>query len=380
MASSTASRSTSASTSASLLALRLRNQRLAASAASALRQPADIVAWLGAVQAQDYPAAKWALGLRAEGLTDAAVEQAFAAGSILRTHILRPTWHFVTPADIRWMLALTGPRVQTVMSYYYHHFDLSRRKLARCQKVLARALSGGHHQTRAELATALRAAGIDAAGSHLHHIMVDAELEAVICSGPRRGKQFTYALLDERAPVAQARTLSREEGLAELARRYFSSHGPATMQDFAWWSGLTVADGKRALEMLGGDVEQSTIDGQPYWLATSPAPESPSRARPGASAHLLPNYDEFIVAYRDRTVITGQPRGKGEKGENHVFSHTLVIDGRLAGTWTRTAKPDCICVDVSAHRPFTRADTRALAAAVERYRTFMNMPVVISKS
>ncbi len=379
MVSSTASRSTSAS----LLALRLRNQRLAASAASQPRQPADIVAWLGAVQAQDYPAAKWALGLRAEGLTDAAVEQAFAEGSILRTHILRPTWHFVTPADIRWMLALTGPRVQTVMSYYYHHFDLTRRKLARCQKVLARALSGGRHQTRAELAAALRAAGIDAAGSHLHHIMVDAELEAVICSGPRRGKQFTYALLDERAPIAQARTLSREGALAELTRRYFSSHGPATIQDFAWWSGLTVADSKRGLDMLGGDVEQSTIDGQTYWLAGAPSQtrESPSpRARAAASAHLLPNYDEFIVAYRDRTSITGQPRGKAEKGENHVFAHTLVIDGRLAGTWTRTAKPDCICVDVSAHRPFTRADTRALAAAVERYRTFMNTPVVISKS
>lgn len=346
------------------------------------------MAWLGAVQAQDYPAAKWALGLRGDGLTDAAVEQAFTDGSILRTHILRPTWHFVTPADIRWMLALTGPRVQTVMSYYYKYFDLSRKKLTRCQKVLVRELSGGRHRTRAELATALRSAGIEAEGSHLHHIMVDAELEAVICSGPRRGKQFTYALLDERAPIAKARKLSREEALAELARRYFSSHGPATVQDFAWWSGLTVADGKRALEMLGGDVEQSTIDGQTYWLAHALAPSptrespSPSRARPTASAHLLPNYDEFIVAYRDRTSITGQPRGssKGEKGENHVFAHTLVIDGRLAGTWTRTTKPDCICVDVSAHRPFTRADTRALAAAVERYRAFMNTPVVISKS
>jgi hypothetical protein len=261
--------------------------------------------------------------------------------------------------------------------------------LARCEKVLVRALEGGRHLTRAELAAALRAAKIEATGVRLQHILGDAELHAVICSGPRRGKQFTYALVDERAPRTLARTLSGDEALAELTRRFFASHGPATMRDFVWWSGLTVADTKRGLDMLGRDVEQVSIDDCKYWCAAAAPPSRTSASRTSASvsAHLLPNFDEFIVAYRDRTAIVGSsppadPTRKRSltRGEptNHVFSHTLMLNGRLAGTWRRTLTADAIQIDLSLHRRLTRADSRALAAAADRYRAFMNKPVVMS--
>src|SRR6266702_3694762 len=200
----------------------------------------DVVKWLGAVQAQDYAAAKWALGLRMQNSTDEI---------ILRTHVMRPTWHFVLPADIRWMLALTAPRVLATIAYYDRTLGLDDTVFTHTNTVLAKALQGGKQLTRDELASVLQQAGI--ATDNLQrtgHVLMHAELDGIICSGARRGKQFTYALLDERTP--QARTLDRGEALAEFARRYFTSRGPATLQDFVWWSGLTVADARTGLEMV----------------------------------------------------------------------------------------------------------------------------------
>jgi len=212
-----------------LVRRRLTNHRLER---SEFRKPADVVQWLGAVQAQDYAGAKWALGLRAKGLTDADVDRAFDEGTILRTHILRPTWHFVTPADIRWMLALTFRRVHAANAHTYREFELNASVFRRSRKAIERELRGGKDRTRAELASVLRRAGIAAKGIRLAALMIDAELEGVIVSGPRRGTQFTYALVEERAP--RGRTVDREEALAELTTRYFSSHGPATLRDYAW--------------------------------------------------------------------------------------------------------------------------------------------------
>jgi len=212
-----------------LVRRRLTNHRLER---SEFRKPADVVQWLGAVQAQDYAGAKWALGLRAKGLTDADFDRAFDEGTILRTHILRPTWHFVTPADIRWMLALTFRRVHAANAHTYREFELNASVFRRSRKAIERELRGGKDRTRAELASVLRRAGIAAKGIRLAALMIDAELEGVIVSGPRRGTQFTYALVEERAP--RGRTVDREEALAELTTRYFSSHGPATLRDYAW--------------------------------------------------------------------------------------------------------------------------------------------------
>jgi hypothetical protein len=208
--------------------LRLHNQLLSR---TEFTEPEQVVAWLGAVQAQDYAGAKWALGLRLANATDAAIEEAIDRGRILRTHVMRPTWHFVTPADIRWMLELTAPRVRALLAYNDRQLGLDQVTFKKSSAVLEKALQNNQQLTRGELTPILEKAGIAVEGLHLGQLLTHAELDGLVCSGPRKGKQFTYALLEERAP--EARLLEREAALAELSRRYFHSHGPATLQDFA---------------------------------------------------------------------------------------------------------------------------------------------------
>ena len=260
---------------------RLYHQHLTA---NPFEKPADVVDWLVAVQAQDYFGAKWALGLRLrQDAHDADLDRAFNAGSILRTHVLRPTWHFVTPTDIRWLLALTAPRVLAVNAAMYRKLELDNATLKRGHKAMTKALHGGQHLTRDELRATLEKAGLAVGtGQRLAYMVMAAELDGLICSGPRRGKQFTYALLEERVPPVAP--LQRDEALATLTRRYFASHGPATAQDFAKWSGLTSADAKRGLEMVGTQLQHETLNGAEYWFSSSAAPLNAKRA----STHGLP--------------------------------------------------------------------------------------------
>ncbi len=328
--------------------------------------------WLGAVQSQDYAGAKWALALRTNGVSDAALDRAFADGAILRTHVMRPTWHFVTPEDIRWMLKLTAPRVYALSAYYYRQLELDDALFARSDDVLVRALEGGKQLTRAELGEALEQAGVDTKEQlRLAYIVGHAELEGLICSGGRRGKQYTYALLDERAP--QARALERDEALAELAGRYFASHGPATLHDFAWWSGLTATDAKAGLDMVKTRLEQAVVDEKTYWFAPSPPAEETA-----PSVYLLPNYDEYTVAYTDRSAIFDEAHTKllDSRG-NFLFNHVLVIDGQVTGTWKRTVKTREVVVELNLFATLSAAQRDAVAAAVQRYGEFLGLPVNI---
>jgi hypothetical protein len=278
---------------------RLRNQRLSA---GRFAGPEDVVRWLGAVQAQDYAGAKWALGLRMQRARDADIEAAFSDGRILRTHIMRPTWHFVAPEDIRWMLALTAPRVSAAMAPYNRRLELDATVFRRSQRAMVRALRGGRQLTRQELKVVLVQAGVHADGvQRLAHIVMQAELDAVICSGPRRGKQFTYALLDERVPMVRVR--SRDDSLTELARRYFTSHGPAQLHDFAWWSGLSIADARAGLAAVDRELARETIDGRTYWFRSSGRTVATPRA-----AYLLPLFDEYLIAYKDRSAALDPSR------------------------------------------------------------------------
>ena len=334
-------------------------------------KPGDVVEWLGAVQAQDYAAAKWAVGLRLQGTTDDDIEQAFTRGAILRTHLMRPTWHFVSPSDIRWILALTAPRVNAVNAYYYRKLALDDAVFMHSNAVLAKALQGGKQLTRPELASVLQQAGIATDDlQRFTHIMMRAELDGIVCSGARRGKQFTYALLDERAP--QARTLDRDEALAEFARRYFTSHGPATLQDFVWWSGLTVADARAGLEMVTSQLMHEVVDGQTYWFSMSTPPAKDL----SQAAYLLPNYDEYIVGYTDRSaVFDASHTNKLDPRGNVLFNHTIVMDGQVVGTWKRTIKKDAVMITPSLLTPLNDAETRAFAAAANRYGAFLDMSV-----
>jgi hypothetical protein len=350
---------------------RLHNQHIAG---TPFEKPEHVVAWLGAVQAQDYAAAKWAVAQRAQGVINAAMDQALAEGTILRTHVMRPTWHFVTPADIRWMLALTAPRVNALNAHYYRRLELDDAIFMRSNTVLAKALQGGKQLTRSELVSVLRQAGIDT--DHLlrfGYIMIRAELDAVVCSGALRGKQHTYALLDDRAPDAKA--LERDESLAELAKRYFMSRGPATLRDFVWWSGLTAADAKASLEMIKAQLMQEDVDGQTYWYSTSAPPAKDA----SQTAYLLPNFDEYVVGYTDRSAIFDASYTKKlDARENVLFNHTIVIDGRIVGTWKRTFTKGAVVIASNPLTTLTAAKRRAFVAAARRYGEFLGMPVLLS--
>jgi hypothetical protein len=348
-----------------LLRRRLANQRLVgAPPASA----AEVVAWLGAVQAQDYAGAKWGVGLRLPQATDSALDRAFDAGAIVRTHVLRPTWHFVAPADLRWLLELTGPRVKARVRPVERRLGLDDDLFRQANAVIARALAGGGSLTRDELATALRGAGVDVPGPAMVHVLGHAELDGLVCSGPRRGKQHTYALLEARVPPGRKR--SRDEAVAELAGRYFTSHGPATLGDFAWWSGLTLADARRGVAALGSGLLAEQVNGLEYWLVPGDAPA------PFADALcLLPNYDEYTVAYRDRDVYFDAARAPARPGRPSVpFDHAVVSDGRVLGFWRRTLGRDAVAVDVDLFEP----TDRNLKPAAARYGRFLGLPVVLN--
>ncbi len=340
--------------------MRLDQQRLTQ---NQLATPEEVVSWMGAVQGQDYLGTKWGLGMRTKDATDDAIEQAFNDGRILRTHVMRPTWHFVTPTDIRWLLELTAPRVQALMAPYYRQHGLDQAILARSNDVIAKTLQGGHFLTRVELGMVLQKANIAIDGSRLGFIMVNAELNAIVCSGPRCGKQFTYALLDERAP--QAKSLPREEALAELILRYFTSHGPATAHDFSWWSGLTVADAKAGLAMVGAHLCHETIDGQQYWFSGSMLPT----ATLPTIAFLLPTFDEFLVGF-------GSFDESRKRGGELLFESTLVLEGQVVGSWKRTLKRDHVVVELAPFAPLGDDELAAVNRANERYERFMGMPLM----
>ena len=351
-----------------ILKRRLFNQRLAG---NGLRRPEDVVSWLGAVQAQDYTGAKWALGMRGQSITEKAVDRAFDEGRILRTHILRPTWHFVAPADLRSFLSVSGPRVQAFNAYYYRKYEVDARLLIKCYAAIGVALSGRRYLTRQELSLVLAKARIDVRDVRLAAVVMFAELEGLICSGPRRGKQFTYALMDERVP--RSRIEPADQVLADLTRRYFRSHGPATIKDYVWWSGLTVAQAKRGMSSIERDLQRIEKDGLTYW-ATS---DGERDGRPTASTYLLPNYDEFLIAYKNRDEVIAH-RGAVVLRPPSIEEppHHVILDGQLAGSWRRVVKgPDLhVNVKLFTGKPSTR-HRRELRAAGRRLSTFLNVPV-----
>jgi hypothetical protein len=344
----------------------MQNQRIAA---GSLRSAADVVWWCGAVQAQEFIPAMWGLGLRMQ--TDAVERgllRAFDEGRILRTHVMRPTWHFVTPRDIRWMLELTAPRVHRMMASYNRHMGLDAGVLTRAATIVEKALGARSPLTRRELGACLATAGLDYKGPHLAHITLYAELEQLICSGPRREGRSTYVLLSDRAP--RAVRLSREESLAELARRYFRSHGPATLRDFMWWSGLAAADARQAAAMIR--ARSVNIGGRAY-LTSGPARDG---AALPTDAHLLPIYDEYLVAYRDRDAVPHGPVLSGGARGYVTFQHALIIRGQVAGTWRTTRTKSGASVDVVPLARLTHADKRLVDEAVRRYERFIGVPIV----
>ncbi|GIG19355.1 hypothetical protein Cch01nite_00790 [Cellulomonas chitinilytica] len=346
---------------------RLANQRLSG---PPLPDPVAVVRHLGAVQAQEYAMAKWSLAQRSAG-DDAALQRVVDDGAVIRTHALRPTWHFVVPEDLRWVQALTAPRVRAFNRYYERQTGIDDDEATRATAAMAHALRGGNHLTRAEVAAALATAGIEASGVRLAYLTMRAELDVVVVNGVRRGKQHTYALADERVPDGLG--LVGDDALVELVRRFVASHGPVTVKDAAWWSSLTLTQVRHALRLLGTEVASEVVGGLEYWFVPAPAPVP----EPSPTVHVLQGYDEYTVAYTEGRVVTNiAGRVIVPENTNQVIQ-PLVLDSQVIGWWRRVAERDRIVAEPHLAVDLTPAQDSAMRAAFDRYSTFAGLPIVV---
>jgi hypothetical protein len=344
---------------------RLVNQRIVQ---STLERPGQVVSWLGAVQAQDYLGSLWAIGLRMSNATEGDVEQAIADRAIIRTWPLRGTIHFVAAEDVRWMLQLVTPRVVARSARRFRELELDEATFGRAGELLVGALQGGKRLSRSAVYVVLDRAGISTEGQRGIHILWRLAQDGVICFAAREGKQQTFALLEDWAPEAKA--LEHHEALAELARRYFVSHGPATLQDFAWWSSLPASEARAGLEMAKSGLSHEVIEGLTYWLS----PPAAAASHTGHTACLLPPFDEYIVSYKDRRAVLDSAHAT-KVAYGGMLAPTVVVDGKIVGTWKRVFQRDAVVVTPSYFSELGETEARAVAAAAERYGRFLNMPL-----
>ncbi len=358
-------------TSESIARWRFHNQHIGR---SRIKKPADLVRWLGAVQAQDYSGSLWAIGLRLANATERSVEQAIADGTVVRTWFMRGTLHFVAASDLRWMVGLMAPRMRDIVDNVsrYNRLGLDAATFVRSNDVLVRALEGGRHCTREELRGELERAKIHAEGTRFSLLLQRAQADGLICYGPRRGRQATFTLVDEWVPPGE--TLEREEALGEFARRYFLSHGPATVSDFAWWSGLAAADARAGLEVARWQLVEQVIDGKSYWLG----PPEQGADVPIAAAFLLPSYDEYFVGYQDRAAAL-HPRytDKPSQWNSLLLGPTVVIDCKAVASWKRALSRDGVTVTISPMVSLGKANKQAVAAAVQKYGEFLGLTAAV---
>jgi hypothetical protein len=344
---------------------RLVNQRIAQTTFS---NPEQVVSHLCAMQSQDWSMAKWAVGLRLPGSSESDVEKAFNDGRILRTHVLRPTWHFVTPKDIRWLLQISAPRVHTLNGMYYRKFELTDSVLKKSLDIMRKELEGDNFKTREQLNDKFSKAKIEADRLRLAYIMMHAELEGHICSGPRDGKQFTYALMDDRAPKGKA--ISHEKAVLKLASIYFATRGPATAADFAWWSGLKMTDIKKAIEFLDTSFAQFNFNGNTYIYQPRELPAWKGMT----DTFLVPDYDEYGIGFKDRRVYN-HPKWKPKVVlPGQEYYHAITVDGYHGGAWTKAIKKDKPVVTIKPFPQLPKKYDGALAKALKRYYAFFGAP------
>jgi hypothetical protein len=350
---------------------RLHNQRIAN---TSFTEPKDVVRWMGAVQAQDYLGSLWAIALRMQDASETDIENAIAEKTIVRTWPMRGTLHFVAATDVRWMLTLLAPRMIARSAFRHKQLELDEPLLRKSNTVLVRALRGHRQLTRQELAAHLKRSGVATGGQRLIHIIWRAALEGLICQGTRRGKQFRFALLDEWLPASKP--LNRDEALAELATRYLASHGPATLQDFQWWSGLPMKDARAAIASVESQFQHGIVDGRTYWF---PPPEPRARKAP-PPGYLLPAFDEFLVGYRDRRAVLDPDlsRRHAQPNTGGMLSPSIIIDGRVVGTWRRVLKKGSVLIAPTLFTALSRYEKKALALAATEYGAFLGLPTLLA--
>lgn len=333
--------------------------------ATKLKTAKEIVGWMGAMQAQDFNMAKWAIGLRLKNATEQNIDAAINSGEIIRTHLLRPTWHFVSSDDIYWMLELTAPRIKNFMKGRNIQLELSENIFKKANKIIEKSLSGNKNLTRKELLSEIKKAKIETDNNRASHILFNAELDAIICSGKMKEKQTTYALLNER--IEKPKRIKKEEALYILASKYFESHCPATLQDFIWWSGLSVSDGKRALELIKNNFISKKINAQEYWFPISFS--APKKFK--GSVFLLPAFDEFLISYKDRSAAIILEHQKKAFSNNGIFWPVIIINGKAVGIWKREIKKDKIIIETNFFYPQNK-DVKQIKKAAEKFGYFLN--------
>jgi hypothetical protein len=331
----------------------------------------DIVSWLGAMQSQDYPSAKWAVGVRLQGATDTGIESAVDSGRVIRMHLLRPTWHFAAREDVRWMLALTAPQIRAAMKSRDKQLGITDEVARKSNRVIARTLRGSASVPRERLVAELEAAGMENRDNLAAHLLMRAETDAVACCAVSRGGKQEYALFDERIPAAKP--LKRDEALALLAERYFSSRWPATLRDFAWWSGLTLKDAKNAFEMVKSAFDTVTVDSKTYVVSRSLEAASTD----GEGADLLPAYDEMVLSYTDRAALLSQGSWQEAVTINGIIRPLILVKGQAIGTWTRTTEGKKMIVAVEPFTSVPRGARDLMEEAAGRYAAFLGKEVEI---
>ncbi len=349
--------------------LRLRNQQLSEPKFKTAR---EVVQWMGAMQAQDFLMSKWAMGIRLPGSTETMIDEAFDKGEILRAHLLRPTWHMVSREDIGWMLSLTAPRIRAAASSRDKQLGLDGKIFSKSNTIIGEALNSGKHLTRESLVEKLQQAGIDTGENRASHLLLRAETEGIICSGRISGNKPTYALLTERA--GKTEPVSRDEALARLALRYFTSHGPATVADFTWWSGLTATDARKALDSVKTGLNNDDIDGQTFWFSPDAGLDKPFVE----TVHLLPAFDEYIISYRDRTASLPSVHHRKAVSNNGIFYPVMMQNGRITGTWSKTLRSKALSLSLKPFLSGGNMPEERLAEAVSAYGSFYNKSVAVS--
>ena len=348
---------------------RLINQQITS---TKFKTAKEVVQWLGAVQAQDYYMAKWAIGLRMLNATDQLLEDAISKAEIIRTHVMRPTWHFVPAEDIRWMLKLTAPHIKTSIKSYQEKLGLNAKIFNRTNAIIEKLLQNNNYLTRAQIVSELKKKKISVDNLQATHIMFDVELNGIVCNGPMREKQFTYALVDERVPLTKS--VTREEALFKLSKKYFNSHGPATVQDFAWWSGLPAADARLGLEMAKEKLIGEKVDNKIYWLDGA---LNSAKSFNQTTPLFLPAYDEFMISYTHRSASLDPRFSKIILVGNGIFRPIIVVDGKVIGIWLRTIKKDHVAITVKFFSSKQKLKKSEIELLMEPYSKFLNLELLI---
>lgn len=329
-------------------------------AGPAFTSPEDVVGHFGCVQSQDFGMATWAIGRRVDGLTVQDIEADFAAGRILRTHIMRPTWHFVLPEDLGWIMRLTAHRVHRLMTTFNKTIDLAQAEMDTAAGIIVEELGSGQPQTRAQLAERLAQSGIEAQGPRLAHLFINAELERLICNGPMIGKQHSYVLAP--AAVRDAPILTEDESLARLARTYVRGHGPSQPADLAWWSSLTLTQCRRAIDLAG--LRPISVGGEDFWTD-----DTTLEVEPPVAALISP-FDESVSYVRKPFDPIRFP---GINPDLARGGGLLFTAGTICGTFSRRIKARSVGIDVTAFGRLTKAEHAAIEADSARLGGFLGL-------